>query len=128
MNLTVAGDIANTGNKVGRPNVVGERRVDNSTPARWFAKEAFAAPAAFTFGNAGRNILRSDGVHRVDMSAFRNFPFKERFMAQLRVEGYNVFNVVTYNAPVAEFTNANFARVTGAQGSRSLHIGARLYF
>ncbi len=49
-------------------------------------------------------------------------------MAQLRVEGYNVLNVVTYNAPVAEFTNANFGRVTGAQASRSLQIGARLYF
>jgi hypothetical protein len=62
------------------------------------------------------------------MSVFRNFRFKERYTAQLRVEGYNVLNVVTYNAPVAEFTNANFGRVTGAQAPRSLQIGARLYF
>ena len=128
VNVTIAGDIANTGNNGERPNLIGDWRVDNSTPARWFAKEAFAAPAAFTFGNVGRNILRSDSVHRVDMSVFRNFPFKERYMAQLRVEGYNVLNVVTYNAPVAEFTNANFGGVTGAQASRSLQIGARLYF
>ena len=128
VNVTIAGDIANTGNNGERPNLIGDWRIDNSTPARWFAKEAFAAPAAFTFGNVGRNVLRADGVHRVDMSVFRNFRFKERYMAQLRVEGYNVLNVVTYNAPVAEFTNANFGRVTGAQAPRSLQIGARLYF
>ncbi|MFN7934739.1 MAG: TonB-dependent receptor [Bryobacteraceae bacterium] len=128
VNLTIAGDISNTGGNAMRPNVVGDWRVDNSTPARWFAKEAFAAPAAFTFGNAGRNVLRTDGVHRVDMSAFRNFHFKERFMAQLRVEGYNVLNVVTYGAPTAEFTNVNFGRVTSAQAPRSLQIGARIYF
>ena len=128
VNVTIAGDIANTGNNGERPNLIGDWRVGNSTPARWFAKEAFAAPAAFTFGNVGRNILRADGVHRLDMSAFRNFRFTERYMAQFRVEGYNVLNVVTYNPPVAEFTNANFGRVTSAQAPRSLQIGARLYF
>jgi len=62
VNLTIAGD---TGNNGMRPNVIGDWRVENSSPARWFAKEAFAAPAAFTFGNAGRNVLRADGVHRL---------------------------------------------------------------
>jgi hypothetical protein len=128
VNLTIAGDISNTGGNAMRPNVVGDWRVENPTPARWFAREAFAAPAAFTFGNAGRNVLRSDAIKRMDMSVFRNFPFKERYMAQLRVEGYNVLNVVTYGSPVAEFTNANFGRVTSAMASRSLQIGARIYF
>ena len=128
VNVTIAGDIANTGNNGERPNLIGDWHVDNPTPARWCAKEAFAAPPAFTFGNVGRNVLRSDAVHRVDMSVFRNFRFRERYLAQLRVEGYNVLNVVTYNAPVAEFTNANFGRVTGAMAPRSLQIGARLYF
>jgi hypothetical protein len=111
-----------------RPNVVGDWRVSESTTARWFAREAFAAPAPFTFGNAGRNILRADAISRLDASVFRNIPINERMFAQLRVEGYNVLNVVTYNAPVAEFTNVNFGRVTGAAASRSLQIGARLFF
>jgi outer membrane receptor protein involved in Fe transport len=129
VNVTIAGDIANTGN-VGymRPNVVGDWRVDDPSPARWFDRTAFAAPAAFTFGNTGRNIMRSDSVQRFDMSVFRNFPFTERVFAQLRVEGYNVFNTATYNAPVAEFTNVNFGRVLSAFPARSIHIGARIYF
>lgn len=100
ISFSVAGDIANTGN-VGYvcPNVVGNWRVENSTPARWFEKTAFAAPAPFTFGNVGRNVLRADGVHRLDLSLFRNIPINERAYGQLRVEAYNVLNTVTYNAP-----------------------------
>ncbi|MBI3683912.1 MAG: TonB-dependent receptor [Acidobacteria bacterium] len=129
VNVTVAGDIANTGN-VGymRPNLIGNWRVDNPAPTRWFDRTAFAAPAPFTFGNVGRNVLRADGVHRLDLSLFRNIPISERISGQLRVEAYNVFNVVTYNAPVAEFTNVNFGRVLSAMGARSLQIGARVYF
>jgi hypothetical protein len=129
VNVAVSGDIANTGNvNYLRPNLVGEWRVNNPTADRWFNKGAFAAPAPFTFGNLGRNVLRADSAQRFDMSVFRNIPINDRVFAQLRFDGYNVFNTVTYNAPVAEFTNINFGRVLGAAASRSLHIGARIYF
>ena len=129
VNVTISGDIANTGNvNYLRPNLVGEWRVDNPTPGRWFDRSAFAPPAQFTFGNLGRNVLRTDSVRRFDMSVFRNIPINERAFAQLRFEGYNVFNTVTYNAPTAEFTNVNFGRVLGAAAARSLQIGARIYF
>jgi hypothetical protein len=128
-NLTVAGDVANTGNSgYERPNVVGNWHVNNPTAQQWFNTAAFAAPAAFTFGNAGWDVLRADGVVRFDMSVFRNFPFSERFVGQLRVEAYNVFNSVTYNAPTAELTNANFGKVLSAMASRSMIIGARINF
>ena len=129
VNVTISGDLANTGNvNYLRPNLVGEWRVDNPTADRWFNTNAFAAPPPFTFGNVGRNVLRTDGVQRFDMSVFRNIPINERAFAQLRFEGYNVFNTVTYNAPTAEFTSVNFGRVLGAAPSRSLQIGARIYF
>lgn len=128
-NLTVAGDIANTGNSgYERPNVVGDWHVSNPTAQRWFNTSAFAAPAAFTFGNTGWDVLRTDGVIRFDMSVFRNIPITERFVGQLRVEAYNVFNSVTYNAPTAELTNANFGKVLSAMASRSMIIGARINF
>jgi hypothetical protein len=81
VNVTIAGDIANTGNvNYMRPNLAGDWRVDNPSPDRWFNTSAFAAPAPFTFGNVGRNTLRSDSVQRVDMSLFRKFPINERVM------------------------------------------------
>jgi hypothetical protein len=129
VNVTIAGDIANTGNvNYMRPNLVGDWRVDHPSPDRWFNTSAFGAPAPFTFGNVGRNTLRSDNVQRVDMSLFRKIPIHERIFAQLRFEAYNVFNTVTYNAPVAEFTSVNFGRVLGAAAPRTVQIGARVSF
>jgi hypothetical protein len=128
-NLTVAGDIANTGNSsYERPRVVGDWHVSNPTVQQWFNTAAFAAPAPFTFGNAGWNVLRTDGVVRFDMSVFRQIPITERFVAQLRVEAYNIFNTATYNAPTAELTSVLFGRVTSAMASRSMTIGARVNF
>ena len=72
--------------------------------------------------------MRADAVRRFDMSVFRRIPINERFYAQLRVEAYNVLNTVTYNAPTAEFTSVNFGKVISAMASRSLQIGARIYF
>lgn len=129
VNLTVTGDIANTGN-VGymRPDVVGDWHIDNPTRAKWFNTEAFKAPAAFTFGNSGRNTLRAQAVHRFDMSVFRKFPIRERIYGELRAEAYNVFNVVTYNAPTADVANINFGRVLSAMGARSMQLSFRVHF
>jgi len=129
VNVTVSGDIANTGN-VGymRPNVVGNWKLDSPTPQAWFNKAAFASPAQFTFGNAGRNILRGDTVTRFDMSVFRNLRFGEKAYFEFRAEGYNVFNTVTYGDPTAEFTNVNFGKVLSASAARSIRLGGKLVF
>lgn len=129
VNITISGDIANTGN-VGymRPNLVGNPTLDNPTPQAWFNKAAFAAPAQFTFGNAGRNILRGDSVQRFDLSVFRNFRLTEKAYFEFRAEGYNVFNTVTYGDPTGEFTNVNFGRVLSAQAARSLRLGGKIVF
>ena len=129
VNVTISGDIANTGNSgYMRPNVVGDWKVSTPTWGAWFNKAAFAAPAQFTFGNAGRNILRSDAAHRFDMSVFRNFHITEKQYVEIRAEGYNVFNTVTYGDPVAEFTNVNFGKVLSAAAARSLRLGAKIVF
>ena len=57
-------DVANIGspNRAtrARPDLVGNPEVSNRGPAAWFNKAAFASPAQFTYGTAGRNILRTD--------------------------------------------------------------------
>ena len=129
VNVTIAGDIANTGNvSYLRPNVVGDWKMANPTPQAWFNKAAFAAPAPFTFGNAGRNVLRGDNVQRFDISVFRNFRINEKVYFEFRAEGYNVFNTVTYGDPTAEFTNVNFGRVLSAAAARSLRLGGKIVF
>ena len=53
---------------------------------------AFALPAQGTLGNAPRDVFRGPGRNNFDVSLFKNFRLTERFKAQFRVEGYNVFN------------------------------------
>src|SRR6185437_13151875 len=66
--LGVNGDIANTGNtNYMRPNVVGDWQVANPNPSQWFNPAAFQAPAPYTFGNMGRNVLRSDALKNLDL-------------------------------------------------------------
>ncbi len=56
-------DNSNTGNTGGnfgidRPNVLFNPTLSNPTPGEWFNTAAFAIPAQYTWGDAGRNILR----------------------------------------------------------------------
>ncbi len=49
------------------------RAFSRPTPQQWFNTAAFAIPAPYTFGNAGRNILRGPGLATVDFSLKRAF-------------------------------------------------------
>jgi hypothetical protein len=44
------------------------------------------------FGDMGRNIFRDSGFKDMDFSVFKNFTWKERYNAQLRLEVFNIFN------------------------------------
>ena len=56
-------------------------------------------PAIGTFGTMGRNIWRDAGFRQWDMSLFKNFVFKEKLTAQLRIEAFNILN--THSRPVS---------------------------
>lgn len=131
--VNINGDIANTGNQSGymRPNVVGDASLDNPTTSRWFNTSAFAAPAAFTFGNAGRNILRGDGAVNFDLSLFRSFriPLREGTRLQFRAEAFNALNHVRYANPVSNLSASNFGQVLAtASRERQLQLGVKIEF
>jgi len=48
----------------------------NPTAAQWFNPSAFAVPS-FSYGNSGRNTLRSAPVYFADFSLFKKFPVSE---------------------------------------------------
>jgi hypothetical protein len=128
-NLTVNGDIANTGNfGYERPDVVGDFHHFHSTRSEWFNTAAFAAPQPFTFGNAGRNLLRTQFVHVFNMGLFKQIPIHEGIYGELRAEAYNVFNTPILSAPDSELTDQTFGQVTTAQAPRTMQIGARIHF
>jgi hypothetical protein len=86
---------ANTGDA--RPNRVanGNLPSDQRAITRWFDKSAFTTPTAFTFGNAGRNILDGPGAVNFDLSIFKDFLLPvlgDQGKLQLRFESFNTFN------------------------------------
>jgi len=87
---TLAVPVSNAG--ASRPDRLLSGDIDSLDPARWFDTSfntpgaAWAAPAQFTFGNSGRNVLRGPGRVNLDFSLFKNFMLRERLRLQFRAE------------------------------------------
>jgi hypothetical protein len=84
---------------------------------------AFAAPAPFTPGNAGRNILTGPGSYYSMLSAKKNFRISERFNLQLRYDFQNPFHNFGFSAPSAsvDFKNPQlFGKITSDVATASL--------
>jgi outer membrane receptor protein involved in Fe transport len=129
-NITVPGDLANTGNTgYLRANLVGDPSISNPTPAAWFNKAAFAAPAVYTFGNLGRYAMRNSAFWNMDVSIFRAFRILEKRSLEFRAESFNLPNTVIMGTPNGNALDPNFGKVTGTQNSpRSLQFGAKVIF
>ncbi|MDQ3666004.1 MAG: TonB-dependent receptor [Acidobacteriota bacterium] len=130
VNPDVAGNPANTTSPV-RPDRLrdgrlarGERSVD-----RWFDSAAFAVPAAFTYGNSGRNVLRAPGLVNLDFLIARNFRLTETTRLELRGEVFNLTNTAHFGRPNATIDSRQAGRITAtAAPNRQVQIGLRLAF
>jgi hypothetical protein len=117
----------NTGTS-SRANVVGPVSYPK-TLARWFDPTAFASPAAYTYGNAGRNILIGPGRWNWDMSLFKDFPIGERMKFQFRAEAFNIFNHPQFGLPNANIGNVQAGTITSTVGNpRQLQGALRFQF
>ncbi len=127
-----SGDIANIGATSVRPNIVGDWRIDNPTAAQWWNSAAFVAPAAGTFGNAGRNILTGPTYWNTDLSLMKNTKFMENRNLQLRFEFFNAMNHPNFDPPNNVVNSGTFGRVTTAnqnlQNARQIQLGAKIQF
>ena len=84
----------------------------------------FAAPAAFTPGNAGRNILTGPASYYSQFSVKKNFRLTERLNLQLRYDFQNPFHNYGFSAPTnqVDFKNPNlFGKITSDVATASLN-------
>ena len=135
--ISVFGDTANAGallniNPV-RANVVPGVSPylpeDQRTADRWFNTDAFVAPPAFTFGNAGRNSVYGPGLWKTDVTVQREFPVREDVRLEFRAEAYNVFNVTNYGTPERFVNTPQFGSVImAATPARQIQFVGRLKF
>jgi outer membrane receptor protein involved in Fe transport len=73
----------------------------------WFNPTAYAAPAAFAFGNASHNSLRGPGLFTADWGLDKNFQLTEKVKMQLRWEVFNALNVANWANPGGDVTKCN---------------------
>ena len=122
-------DPTNTGTTA-RPNVVpGVAFYPSPSRTSWFNNAAFVAPAAYTYGNAGRNILRGPNTFNSDVGLLRSATFKERFTLQFSAQAFNVFNTPQFGLPnntVGVSTTGVITTVVTPE--RQLQLGLHLQF
>jgi outer membrane receptor protein involved in Fe transport len=129
-------DIAQTGNYnygngygYERANLVGSLYPSSKSPAEWIKVASFQLPPLNTFGNLGRDSLRSDWNKNLDLSLFRQFPITERFRIEFRFEAFNITNTPIWAVPVSSLEASNFGAVTHtANIPRQLQFGLKVYF
>ena len=133
--ISVFGDTANTGTLVGenaiRANYTGEPVFGGGTgtTAAWFNPDAFATPAAYTFGNAGRNTVYGPGMQTLDIALVRSFSLTERVHAEFRAEGFNALNHSNWGTPNRFVNTPQFGTITEASTpGREIQLSARLSF
>jgi hypothetical protein len=126
---TISRDVANTGIGGQRPNRIGSGNLSNPTIAQWFDKTAFTAPASFTWGNSGADILREDRFKNLDLSLFKQFQFNERSRLQFRAEAFNLTNSPSFSAPGTNIDTASGGVVTSTISTpRNVQFGLKLIF
>ena len=106
------------------------------TFSRNFNTDVFQAPAVGTLGNAGRTVLRGPGTENWDLSFFKNFPIREPFRLQFRMEMYNAFNHTQFSAfdTTARFdatgkqVNSTLGQFTASRTPRQIQLAVRFTF
>ena len=81
------------------------------------------------FGNAGRNILRADGIGNLDFGIIKNTRIGESVRAQFRADMFNATNTRNFGIPTATVNSGAFLNQwTTNGGNRRIVLGARLVF
>jgi Carboxypeptidase regulatory-like domain len=149
INITAAGDIANTGNGstyeradlVGNPFQSGPiagnpKCTPPSGPTRtlqqWFNPCAFATPAAGTLGNAPRNFIQAETYWGLDTSVHKLFPIKEGVALKIDVEAFNVLNHPVLGSPGSTVTTqSSFGQISTlafGNAQRILQFAGKIQF
>jgi hypothetical protein len=111
-----------------RPLLIGNARLDNPTPERWFNTAAFSFARPGTFGNSGRNILDGPGYQNVNFSLVKNTAIKEQLNLQFRAEFFNLFNHTNFDLPDNFLGSPSFGSIRSANSPRRVQFGLKLLF
>jgi len=93
-----------------------------------FNTAAFTAPAAGTWGDAGRNTIPGPAVFALNGSLGRVFRFGDRHSVDLQFQAQNVLNHVTITNWGTVLGSNNYGLATSAAGMRKITAMLRFRF
>jgi hypothetical protein len=135
LTISVFGDTANAGTVLGENPIRANRTSQpvfgpgTHTSEAWFNPLAFATPAAFTFGNVGRNTVYGPGMQTLDLALARVFDFTEHMKFQFRAEFFNALNHTNLGTPDRFVNTPQFGTISeGATPGREIQFSARVSF
>ena len=113
-----------------RPDQIGDPKLPGGerSASQWFNTGAFALPAPFTFGSAGRNSVFAPGLANIDLSIAKDWRFYEQGRLEFRWEIFNLLNRTNFDVPNRVFGTPNFGRIFSAQNAREMQFGLRYSF
>jgi hypothetical protein len=109
----------------------------------WFNPDAFAPPAAGTFGNSGRAPFRQPGRHQWDINLSKNFYPTNTVRLQLRAEFINAFNQLqwladpnvggidntcTVSTTACNVAGDRFGQIINTRAPREIQLGIKVYW
>lgn len=131
--MNVNGDIAQIGQGgggYGRPNLVPgvSPKPAHPTYLEWYNPAAFSVPVK-SFGDVGRDSLRSSHVATTDFSVLKNFAYSETIFVQFRAEAFNIMNIQNYGVPDPNISDSTAGVISAlATKPRQLQFALRLNF
>ena len=116
-----------------RPNISGpvlatgsSRTIDN-----YFNIPNISIPSVNQpFGNAGRNIGRSDAFYQLDFGLQKNFPLPitEATRLEFRAEFFNLFNKTNFGAANPDRSSGGFGQIRSTFPARQIQFALKLSF
>ena len=101
------------------------REIQQAGGARLFSPVTAANPV----GNAGRNILRADGLNRLDLGVVKNFRVREKQTLQLTGNFFSATNTRDWGIPEARITAGAFLNEGATEvPARRIQVGLRYAF
>jgi len=127
-------DPSNTGSQgLVRPDQIGVGTLPRGKRSKdlWYNVDAYALPADYTFGNAGRNSLIGPGINTFDGSLRKMFDLGERRNLQVRAEFFNMMNHPNFAQPdpyVDDGPGSSGVITDIAIPMRQIQLGAKFSF
>ncbi len=117
-----------------RPNLVCDptNREERPNPTSgYFVRSCLTTPTLDQpFGNAGRNIARSDNFFQFDLGVHKQFrlPINEETRLELRAEFFNLFNHTNFQAANSDINSPAFGNITSTFPARQIQLAAKFTF